>query len=214
VWLIERASRWLDETVADGRLRAGWSLPVDGALVLGSSQRLEDFHSPADLPLVRRGTGGGAVICDGSYLMLDIVLPAGDSRIEDDLAESYRWLADRLLVALRATGVDELRAVPPLEARAVDERARRAGRLACWAGLGPYELVDARGRKVVGLAQRRRRGAALFQAAGYLGGTRDRLADLLPADEVARADVRARLGNVASLGELAPRFAASPPKLW
>ena len=146
--------------------------------------------------------------------MLDIVLPAGDPRIVDDLAESYRWLADGLLTALRAAGASGLRAVSPLELRDRDDAARLAGRLACWAGLGPYELVDERGRKLVGLAQRRRRGAALFQVATYLAGTREPLADLLPADAETRADVRARLRNVGSLRELAPSFVGSPPKLW
>jgi lipoate-protein ligase A len=98
--------------------------------------------------------------------------------------------------------------------RSVDEAARAAGRLACWAGIGPYELVDARGRKLVGLAQRRRRGAALFQAAAYLRGSREGLTDALPADAATRADIRARLENVATLGEVAPSFSSSPPKLW
>jgi lipoate-protein ligase A len=154
------------------------------------------------------------VICDVDYLMLDIVLPAGDPRLVDDLAESYRWLADGLLAALRAAGATGLRAVTPLEVRDRDESARLAGRLACWAGLGPYELVDGHGRKLVGLAQRRRRGAALFQAATYLGGIREPLADLLPADAQTRADVRERLQNVACLGETAPSFVDAPPKLW
>jgi lipoate-protein ligase A len=35
--------------------------------------------------------------------------------------------------------------------------------MACYAGLSPYEVVDPEGSKLVGLCQRRRRGAALFQ---------------------------------------------------
>ena len=155
------------------------------------------------------------MICDPDYLMLDIVLPAGDPRIADDLAESYAGSPTGLLAALARRGARGLRAVSTAEVR-----GRRRGRTAwpaAWPagpGSGPYELVDAAGRKLVGLAQRRRRGAALFQAAAYLGGTREPLADLLPADAATRADVRARLRNVGSLGELAPSIRDSPPKLW
>jgi lipoate-protein ligase A len=211
--LIERATRWLEETAADGRVRAGWSLPTSAALVLGSAQRLGVLAWPGHA-VVRRGTGGGAVICDPSYLMLDVALPAGDPRVADDLAESYRWLAERLLEALRATGAQGLWAVAPTEVRSLDEADRAAGRLACFAGLGPYEIVDAHGRKLVGLAQRRRRGAALFQAAGYLTGPPAGLPDLLPLEPASREDLRRRLSRVATFSEAAPSFVSPPPDVW
>jgi lipoate-protein ligase A len=217
VELIERATRWLDATVADGRPRAAWSWATDAAVVLGSAQRLDGWAPPPPYGLVRRGTGGGAVICDPDYLMLDVVLPASDARVADDLAHSYAWLAEGLLDALAARGARGLRAVSTAEVRAAGEDDRQAGRLACWAALGPWEIVDAEGRKLVGLAQRRRRGAALFQAALYLGGTREPLAGLLPLAAEERASLRARLARVATLDAvdgLAPGFADDPPAIW
>jgi lipoate-protein ligase A len=211
VELIARAGRWLDETIADGQPRAGWSRATDAAIVLGSGQRLDGFVPPPPYGLTRRGTGGGAVICDAEYLMLDVTLPAGDARLLDDVTQSYRWLADALVAAL---GVPGVRAVAPDEVRAQDERARAAGRVACWAGVGPFELVDAQGRKLVGLAQRRRRGGTLFQAAAYLDGSRERLADLLPVPDGLREDLRARLRRVATLREAAPALAGAPPAVW
>ena len=202
--LIARATRWLEATVADGQIRAGWSRATDAALVLGSAQRLEP--PPGPLPVTRRGTGGGAVICDPDYLMLDVVLPAGDTRLVDDLAESYRWLAERVLAELQAGGGEGLRLVEPAEVRALPPADREASGVACFAGLGPYEIVDADGRKLVGLAQRRRRGAGLLQAAMYRQGRRDGLADLLPLEAGAREDLRARLARVAVLAEAAPGF--------
>ena len=47
----------------------------------------------------------------------------------------------------------------------MDAARKAAARRACWAGLSPYELVLGDGRKLVGLAQRRRRGAVLHQVA-------------------------------------------------
>ena len=211
--LIERATAWLDATAADGQVRAGWSLPTSAAVVVGSAQRLAGLAVDGSA-VVRRGTGGGAVLCDESYLMLDVVLPRGDGRLLDDLAESYAWLAEALLASLAAAGARGLRAVAPGEVRARSDTDRALGRLACFAGLGPYEIVDADGRKLVGLAQRRRRGAGLFQAALYLRGRREPLAELLPLEEGEREALRARLAEVATLDPIAPGFVDRLPVLW
>jgi lipoate-protein ligase A len=212
--LIERATELLEATLDDGVARGSWSLPTTAAIVVGSGQRLDGVAPPPGFDLLRRGTGGGAVICDPSYLMLDLALPAGDPRLGDDLAESYHWLAERLLDALAASGARGLRAVPPAELRGRGEAERASGRLACFAGLGPYELVDREGRKLVGLAQRRRRGGALFQAAAYLDGERSQLADMLGLEPGPRHDLRARLRRVATLAEVAPGFLATLPPPW
>jgi lipoate-protein ligase A len=99
--LIPRPLSLLQAAIDDGRPLGVWSRATTPALVLGSGQRPpEGWAPPAGLALVRRGTGGGAVICDDDYLMLDVALPPGDPRIGDDLAESYRWLAEELRAAL------------------------------------------------------------------------------------------------------------------
>jgi lipoate---protein ligase len=193
--LIPRPLALLDATIADGRPRGSWSRATEPALVLGSGQHPpEGWAPPEGMALVRRGTGGGAVLCDADYLMLDIALPDGDPRVLADVTESYRWLAERLRESI---GGDGLSLVDPAD---IDALTREAGRIACFAGLGPYELLDREGRKLVGLAQRRRRGGALFQAAGYLGGDRRALAGLLWLHEPVRRDVRDRLGRTAVLG--------------
>ena len=45
--LLARADDWLEQTRADGELRAGWSRPTDAVLVLGSAQRAERAGSVA-----------------------------------------------------------------------------------------------------------------------------------------------------------------------
>jgi hypothetical protein len=94
----------------------------------------------------------------------------------------------------------DLTLVEPVRLRALDEAAREAARTACFAGLGPYEVLDCGGRKLVGLAQRRRKGGVLLQAAAYLGGDRQALADLLWLAPAARDALRARLRETAVLG--------------
>jgi lipoate-protein ligase A len=81
--LLARADDWLEQTRADGELRAGWSRATDAVLVLGSAQRVS-----APGPWLRRSTGGGAVSCDDRYLMFDIVLPRGHPLVIDDVGQS------------------------------------------------------------------------------------------------------------------------------
>jgi lipoate---protein ligase len=213
--LIPRPLELLDAAIADGLPRGSWSCATEHALVLGSGQRPpEGWRPPGGIALVRRGTGGGAVLCDNDYLMLDIALPPGDPRILDDVTESYRWLAARLRDALTGLGVGGLGWVEPAALRERDAAAREAARTACFAGHGPYELLDEGGRKLVGLAQRRRRGAVLLQAAAYLAGDRGRLADLLWLDEPAREDLRARLSETAVLGPVGLRLPEALGELW
>lgn len=203
--LLARADDWLEQTRADGELRTGWSRPTDAVLVLGSAQRVT-----APEASLRRSTGGGAVSCDDHYLMLDVVLPRGHPLVIDDVGQSYRWLARALQAALEARGA-ALRAVTPREAAALPIAERAAARLACFAGTGSYELVTHDGRKLIGLAQRRRGGAALLQAAAYIAPPRLDVAAWLglPRDQEER--LRERLARIATLEEIAPGFAGAPP---
>jgi lipoate-protein ligase A len=202
--LLARADEWLEQSRADGELRAGWSRPTDAVLVLGSAQRAE-----ARGAAVRRSTGGGAVSCDDNYLMLDVVLPRGHALVIDDVGESYRWLARALQAALAAHGA-RLRAVTPGQAAARPAAERAAARLACFAGTGSYELLTTDGRKLVGLAQRRRGGAALLQAAAYVAAPRLDVAALLGLPRDQEAHLRERLAQIATLAEVAPGFADAP----
>jgi lipoate-protein ligase A len=213
--LIPRPLALLDDTIADGRARGVWSRPTAAALVLGSGQHPpEGWRPPDGLPVVRRGTGGGAVLCDADYLMLDIALPAGDPRVLADVTESYRWLAGALVRALAGIGVDGVLPVEPAALRALDQASRDASRVACFAGLGPYELVDAERHKLVGLAQRRRKGGVLFQAAAYLGGDRAGLVDLLWLDRAGRDDLLERLAATATLGARGLELPGALGALW
>ena len=110
-------------------------------------------------------SGGGVVLGD-SLLLLDLALPAEDPLYPDDVTESYRWLGAVWAAALGALGT---------AARVVDIAAARADaqlldpllRRVCFGGTSPYEVVVEQ-RKIVGLAQVRRRTCALIQAGVYL----------------------------------------------
>ena len=145
--------------------------------------------------------------------MLDVVLPRGHPLVIDDVGPLLRLAgATALLAALARARRRPARRARRAEAAALPAADRAAARLACFAGTGTYELVTrGDGRKLVGLAQRRRGGAALLQAAAYVAAPRlDVAAALgLPRDQEER--LRARLARIATLDEVAPGFAAAPP---
>ncbi len=166
---------------------SAWVIDVDRpALVLGSAQPAID--PPAeDLDVVRRRSGGGAVLVEpGGLLWVDVLVPAGDPRWDADVGRAFLWLGQVWVEALASVGVAGA-------ARHDGSllRSRWSG-AACFAGLGPGE-VTAAGRKLVGLSQRRTRAGALFQCAALLRWEPERLARLLGIPEAAPdlADVAA-----------------------
>jgi lipoate-protein ligase A len=139
---------------------------AETTLVVGSAQPDDTVDCAAceadGVRVLRRGSGGGAVLCDPGLLEVDVALPAGHPLLDHDVSESYRFLGELWLEALHGLGVDG-RLVTVAEARELPDDRRAAARVACYAGLSPYEVVDAAGAKLVGMCQRRRRGAALLQ---------------------------------------------------
>ncbi|MGI8554584.1 MAG: lipoate--protein ligase family protein [Dehalococcoidia bacterium] len=184
-----------------------WRQIVPEALILGHGQRPERVNFEAcrlaGIGVSRRASGGTAVLSGPDLLGLDVVLPAGHPLALADITRSYVWLGEALAVGLRSLGV-EAATVPPDEARA-QARAVPPGdplRLACYATLSPYEIV-AGGRKLVGLAQARRRSGTLLQAGILLQWHPERLVPLLavpPAEQQPMID--ALQGRAVGLDEL------------
>jgi lipoate-protein ligase A len=147
-------------------------------LVIGSAQGGDRVGS--GLEVVRRGSGGGAVYCDRDLLDVSVALPPRHPLVGTDLTESYRWLGEAWLEVLEAAGV-AARLVSVAEARAMGDAQKAAARVACFAGVSPYEVLSDDGRKLVGLAQRRRRGAALLHCAVPTAGGQRRVLDHVDA---------------------------------
>ncbi len=185
------------------------------ALVLGSAQRADTVDAPAceraGLVAVRRGSGGGAVLCDAGLLEVDVALPAGHRLHEADVGRSYAWLGAAWREALAGVGV-ETRVLGEREARGAAADRRAAARAACWAGLSPGEVVLPDGRKLVGLSQRRRGGATLFQCGIACTGSPARVLSYLRLDARERAVAAAALRQTAALDELAGPIA--PATVW
>lgn len=132
--------------------------PSAPALVLGSAQRVET-EVAADIDVVRRRSGGGAVlVVPGEVLWVDVLVPAGDPLWNDDVGRAFGWLGDVWAAALGSLGVETTVHSGALVRSAWSDQV-------CFAGVGPGEVLNAAGHKVVGMAQRRTRWVARFQCA-------------------------------------------------
>jgi lipoate-protein ligase A len=198
---LARDEALLDAIEPGGAPRTRWYTVTAPAVVLGLAlhHRAADVIdaqrcAAAHVEVLPRTAGGGAVLLDEGMVCCAVCIPLPDPRVTADLTESYYWLGEQFAQRLA------LRRVPIAEARADVVRLRqRADPLArlllstCYGALSPYEVVNAQGAKVVGLAQVRRRHAALFQV-GILLRDQSALADLLRVpDQATRAALKDEL---------------------
>jgi lipoate-protein ligase A len=161
------------------------------AIVLGSTQPATDIDdaacAQAGIEIARRRSGGGAVqVGPGEALWIDVLVPHDDERWDADVGRAAWWVGEAWCGALDTVGVGGC-------------SVHRAGMVrsawssvVCFAGVGPGEVLDARGAKVVGISQRRTRSMARFQCAVPLRWAPEVLSELLTARPPA-----AELGPVA-----------------
>ncbi len=148
----------------DGRRRI-WVLDVSRpAVVLGSTQDAgavdERAARAAGVDVARRRSGGGAVwVAPGEPTWIDVVVPRDDPLWSDDVAGAFAPVGRAWASALAELGLDgaTVHDGPLVRTEWSD--------LVCFAGTGPGEVLHPDGGKVVGISQRRTRGAARFQCA-------------------------------------------------
>ena len=121
-------------------------------------QRLE-----GQAELLTRESGGGAVLTGPWLVGVSVVLPYGHPWLGEGLLESYRRLGQLHAVALAELGITA-QALPPSMVAVAKEKLGRTVDWACFGSLSPWEVVGVDGRKLVGLAQRRRQSGVLLVA--------------------------------------------------
>jgi lipoate-protein ligase A len=164
-------------------------------LSLGRFQPTEQVCRPSGVDLVRRPTGGGAVL-HRSDICYSIVLPLSHPLAAGGIRRSYQRLARGLAAGLEVLGL------PPLGEAATVHPSPRGGW--CFEAIAPHELTLA-GRKLVGSAQARREGALLQQ-----GSIR-----LAPEPAAPRAtSLQEALGRPVSWDELAEALALGFARAW
>ena len=209
------ANMALDEALLLGRLRHGspptlrffaWSPPT---ISLGYGQRLdgridEQAAEALGLGLVRRATGGSAILHEGPDLEItySVAAGAGDFEGAGDLLETYRWIGAGLLAGLRALGA-------PVDMVPVQPSDPAAMPAFCFARTGSFEL-EVQGKKLVGSAQRRQGSAFLQHGAIMLGAEPARLRRVFPAERdplAGMTTLEAVLGRRPSFDEAAEALA-------
>jgi lipoate---protein ligase len=186
--------------------RAVWVFePSAPALVLGSAQRVRDDLAPG-IDVVRRRSGGGAVlVVPGEVLWVDVLLPAGDALWDDDVGRAFGWLGEVWAAALASLDVESSVHHGALVRSAWSDQV-------CVAGVGPGEVLNAAGQKVVGMAQRRTRTVARFQCAALGHWDPSSVSGLLRLPASAVADLEpAAAGVGVPLEDLLVAFLASLP---
>lgn len=169
-----------------GRRTVAVCWPTDDAVVLGSTQPASDFSQQrleaAGLALVRRRSGGGAVLVrPDAQAWVDVFVPRGDPLFDHDVGRSFGWLGRAFAAALSVV----LEPGRSIEVHPGPPRISEWSAVLCFAGIGSGEvLVD--GRKVVGMSQRRDRSGAWFHAMVALDDETP-LAGLLERSDEARS---------------------------
>ena len=155
----------------------GWKPP---ALSLGYGQK---FHKEVDLEkcrrtgidVVRRPTGGRAVL-HWEELTYSVICAEDDPVLGGNVSDTYRLIAQCLVAGLQLFGVEA-----ELE-RSGSRPVRPRGKsptTPCFSSLSRWE-VKCGGRKLIGSAQRRVKGAILQHGSLLIGEHHKKLPDLLP----------------------------------
>ena len=180
---------------------------------LGTSQSARDLDATAlavrGWGVLRRSSGGTAVL-HKEQLGYAVILPASHPLWEGDLASSYRRLAEPLALGFARLGARTEPAPPALKAEFAAEAPPIAARV-CFSALGPYELLDCHGRKIIGNSQVRRRASALQHGTIQVSGSQCEIADVLAnATATDRCHLRSYLStHVGSVEEAAGRRLAT-----
>jgi lipoate-protein ligase A len=165
-------------------------------LSLGRFQPADQVPRPPGLDLVRRPTGGGAVVHRGD-ICYSIVLPLGHPLAAGSIRQSYQGLARGLADGLEMLGL------PPLAEAVTVRQSERGGW--CFESIAPHELTLG-GRKLVGSAQARREGALLQQGSIRLAAE--------PAEPVGATSLQEALGRPVSWDELAESVVLGFARTW
>lgn len=129
-----------------------WLYPC---ISIGKFQRLDDTDLlKADLPFVRRPTGGGSVCHNEFGLTYSMIYREASGAVPKGIMTSYRHIHEGVAAALKELGVEAELYSP------VPRAAKTSG--ACFASPVESDVVS-KGKKIAGAAQRRRFGVVLHE---------------------------------------------------
>lgn len=136
------------------------------AVIMGCSQRPDEGQlrraENAGLPLIRRRSGGGAVLAGPWMLSVTVFIPPEHPLAKQNIIEIFSWLEQIWIDTLVACGVPCKVVDQAMIEQSKTISQQQDLKWACYASLSHGEIVSHDGRKLVGLAQiRKRKGIAL-----------------------------------------------------
>jgi lipoate-protein ligase A len=150
----------------------GWA---PEAVSLGHSQTAADIDTDAvrdhGLDVVHRKTGGGGILHAATEVTYAIVLPTEHADLPANLTQSFGYLSQAVVTALRSLGL-------PAELETMPDRTRDA---LCYVRVQGTNVM-VRGKKISGGAQRRTRWAVLQHGTVIVDRDEARLARVFRAD--------------------------------
>jgi lipoate---protein ligase len=192
--LVAEGMAAFESLITDPTPALRWYRSTDTAIVLGRGQRALPGPVQGGLAVLQRPSGGGAVLMAPDLLSCDVLVPAGHPLLAGDLGAVFLRVGRSWAAALEDVGV------PAAEVYDGPAKARRSGNerqqllaAVCFATLGRGE-VTVGGRKLVGLAQRRRRHGALVQCGLLRRWDPGPLLELLGGDRHDREIAEAAVG--------------------
>ncbi|MBI5892326.1 MAG: lipoate--protein ligase family protein [Deltaproteobacteria bacterium] len=133
----------------------GWSQPT---LSLGCFQKIGAYKENCDalgIPIVRRITGGRAVLHD---MELTYAIASDDAALfEKGIVGAYRIISDCMAAAIKDLGIDAF--IEDSRPKAQDSRLKNQ-EFSCFKSVSRYEILI-NGKKIVGSAQKRLKRAFL-----------------------------------------------------
>ncbi len=199
----EAEQQWIEATIAAGisEPRLAFVRYAEPAVIYGS----RGGESPARLAraeqerfaVLRRRTGGGAVLVGPWMSGFHVFLPGTHPVARSGVIAGMVWLGKAVYAALLLSRVSNRLAETP----DMDAFRRRSGEAklewACYAGLSHGELLDAAGRKLVGLSHGRGRWGVLLSGSLLLA---DSPWESLEYVHLGRRPARSSLRELASAG--------------
>lgn len=119
--------------------------------------------------VIQRRTGGGVVLAGPWMLGMALLLPPQCAFAKAAIVSAFQQFGQVWAAALAALGVRCEEATPQEMAQHNDLASRAGLKWVCFSGLSHGELTDARGCKVLGLAQSRGKWGTLLSAGLLLG---------------------------------------------
>lgn len=136
------------------------------AVIMGCSQRPSDAQTQrsmeAGFPILRRRSGGGAVLAGPWMLSVTVFIPPEHPVAGQNIIEIFSWLEQIWIDTLLTCGVPCKGVDQQMIDRSKVVSQEQDLKWACYASLSHGEVISDDGRKLVGLAQiRKRKGVAL-----------------------------------------------------